>query len=157
MLGHALLRPQPMLLVPPPTHLSHHKHTRMDTRGCGSSSDMHCDVAKVHRACKCASRVRSFVRKPLAHTNGAQGFICMYGRAWGMGKAPGVWTKTCRGHADADVDRLRVVCTSSGIYRSGGMLWCKIGQKVVWERVCKWDAYSPPLAWGTVRYTHWAA
>jgi len=73
--GHAHLRPQPMLLVPPPTH--------------------HCDMAKVHRACKCVSRVRSFVRKPLACMNRAQRFICMYGRAWGTDKEPaeGTWTQ----------------------------------------------------------------
>ena len=62
--------------------------------------------------------------------------------------------RACRGHADTDVDRRWVVCTSSGMYRSGGMLWCKIGQKVVWERMCEWDAYSLPLAWGTMRVVY---
>jgi len=36
----------------PPTRLSHRMHTSMDTRGRGSSSDVHCDVAKVRGACK---------------------------------------------------------------------------------------------------------
>jgi len=55
---------------------------------------MHCDMAKVHRASKCASRVRSFVRKPLARTNRAQGFICMYGMAWGTDKEPAEGMRT---------------------------------------------------------------
>jgi len=30
----------------------------------------------------------------------------------------------------------------------------RIGQNTVWERVCEWDAYSPPLAWGTMRVVY---
>jgi hypothetical protein len=71
----------------------------------------------------------------------------MYGRAWSTDEEPG------RAH-DADVDRLWVVHTSSGMYLHGGMPGCEIGQKAVLERACKWDAYSPPRAWGTVRLVY---
>jgi hypothetical protein len=54
------------------------------------------------------------------------------------------------GHADADVDGLRVVHTSGGMYRRGGMPGCTIGQKAVRERVYEWSAYSPLAAGGTM-------
>jgi len=59
-LGHAHLT----LPLPPAVHLSHHVHST-DTRGRGSSSGVHCDVAKGHEACKRISRVRLLVWRPL--------------------------------------------------------------------------------------------
>jgi hypothetical protein len=61
----------------------------------------HCDVAKGHRACKWTSTVRLLVRTPLGHTNGPQGFVCVYERAWDSDEEPaeGVWLG---GHPNTD-------------------------------------------------------
>jgi len=60
-------------------------------------------------------------------------FVCTEG--------PGVRTRSpwracdLEGHADANANRLQVVCTSDGMHKRGGMAGCKNGPIAVWERV----------------------
>jgi len=79
---------RPTLPLLPATHLSRHMHST-DTRCRGSSSGMHCDVAKGHRLANGPQAFVRLCRRPPGHVNGPQGFVCVYKRVWGADKAPG--------------------------------------------------------------------